>query len=101
MQDKFQNIGAKLVQDVASNTNEKAGDGTTTATVLARAIAKAGFDRVTHGASPVEIRRGLLTAIDNVCDSLTGKFNFLFDKKRLDFDDKSLFFEVNILRGVR
>merc|ERR1719422_1622936 len=71
LQDKFQNVGAKLVQDVANNTNEKAGDGTTTATVLARAIAKAGFDRVTHGASPVEIRRGLLTAIDNVCDSLT------------------------------
>ena len=65
---------------------------------MARAIAKAGFDRVTHGASPVEIRRGLLTAIDNVCDSLTGKFNFLFDKKRLDFDDKSLFFEVNIFK---
>merc|ERR1711992_137986 len=71
LQDKFQNIGAKLVQDVASNTNEKAGDGTTTATVLARAIAKAGFDRVTHGASPVEIRRGLLAAIDVVSESLS------------------------------
>merc|ERR1719322_279606 len=55
LKDKFQNIGAKLVQDVANNTNEKAGDGTTTATVLARAIAKSGFDRVTHGANPVEI----------------------------------------------
>merc|ERR1719295_1683113 len=71
LQDKFQNIGAKLVQDVASNTNEKAGDGTTTATVLARAIAKAGFDRVTHGASPVEIRRGLMAAIDAVSENLT------------------------------
>lgn len=71
LQDKFQNIGAKLVQDVASNTNEKAGDGTTTATVLARAIAKAGFDRVTHGASPVEIRRGLMSAIDTVSENLS------------------------------
>lgn len=71
LQDKFQNIGAKLVQDVASNTNEKAGDGTTTATVLARAIAKAGFDRVTHGASPVEIRRGLMAAIEAVSGNLT------------------------------
>merc|ERR1719422_2208839 len=66
LQDKFQNIGAKLVQDVANNTNEKAGDGTTTATVLARAIAKAGFDRVAHGASPVEIRRGLMAAVEAV-----------------------------------
>ena len=82
LQDKFQNIGAKLVQDVASNTNEKAGDGTTTATVLARAIAKAGFDRVTHGASPVEIRRGLMAAIDAVSENLTCKFihRHLFQK---------------------
>merc|ERR1719232_917926 len=71
LKDKFQNIGAKLVQDVANNTNEKAGDGTTTATVLARAIAKAGFDRVTHGANPVEIRRGLMAAVDAVCEHLT------------------------------
>jgi chaperonin GroEL len=72
LQDKFQNIGAKLVQDVANNTNEKAGDGTTTATVLARAISKAGFDRVTHGANPIEIRRGILTAVDAVCENLKG-----------------------------
>merc|ERR1719392_337460 len=72
LQDKFQNIGAKLVQDVANNTNEKAGDGTTTATVLARAIAKSGFDRVTHGANPVEIRRGLMAAVETVDEHLTG-----------------------------
>ena len=68
--DKFQNIGAKLVQDVANNTNEKAGDGTTTATVLARAIAKRGFDNITHGANPIEIRRGILKAVEAVCDNL-------------------------------
>merc|ERR1711992_116205 len=72
LQDKFQNIGAKLVQDVANNTNEKAGGGTTTATVLARAIAKSGFDRVTHGANPVEIRRGLMAAVETVDEHLTG-----------------------------
>merc|ERR1712066_184603 len=71
LKDKFQNVGAKLVQDVANNTNEKAGDGTTTATVLARAIAKAGFDRVTHGANPVEIRRGLMAAVQAVNNQLT------------------------------
>merc|ERR1719447_285420 len=68
--DKFQNVGAKLVQDVANKTNEEAGDGTTTATVLARAIAQRGMDNVTHGANPVEIRRGIMTAIDSVCEEL-------------------------------
>lgn len=58
LKDKFQNIGAKLVQDVANNTNEEAGDGTTTATILARAIAKEGFEKISKGANPVEIRRG-------------------------------------------
>ena len=71
LQDKFQNIGAKLVQDVANNTNEKAGDGTTTATVLARAIAQAGFDRVTHGANPVEIRKGVMLAVEAVNEHLS------------------------------
>lgn len=47
------------MQDVANNTNEEAGDGTTTATVLARAIAKEGFETMSRGANPVEIRRGL------------------------------------------
>jgi chaperonin GroEL len=61
LKDKFQNIGAKLVQDVANNTNEEAGDGTTTATVLARAIAKEGFEKISKGANPVEIRRGKYT----------------------------------------
>lgn len=46
LKDKYQNIGAKLVQDVANNTNEEAGDGTTSATVLARAIAKEGFEKI-------------------------------------------------------
>merc|ERR1719308_479353 len=70
LQDKFQNVGAKLVQDVANKTNEEAGDGTTTSTVLARAIAQRGFDMVTHDSNPVEIRRGLLKAIDAVCEEL-------------------------------
>lgn len=59
LKDKFQNIGAKLVQDVANNTNEEAGDGTTTATVLARAIAKEGFEKISKGANPIEFRKGM------------------------------------------
>ena len=53
--DKVQNIGAKLVQDVANNTNDKAGDGTTCATVLARAIVTEGMDRIQKGISETKI----------------------------------------------
>ncbi|CAG2174550.1 unnamed protein product, partial [Oppiella nova] len=70
LKDKFQNIGAKLVQDVANNTNEEAGDGTTTATVLARAIAKEGFERISKGANPIETRRGVMLAVDRVVEKL-------------------------------
>lgn len=70
LKDKYKNIGAKLVQDVANNTNEEAGDGTTTATVLARAIAKEGFDTISKGANPVEIRRGVMMAVEAVINEL-------------------------------
>lgn len=70
LKDKFQNIGARLVQDVANNTNEEAGDGTTTATVLARAIAKEGFEKISKGANPIEIRRGVIMAVDSVKEHL-------------------------------
>ena len=67
LKDKYQNIGAKLVQDVANNTNEEAGDGTTTATILARAFAKEGFEKISKGANPIEIRRG--TCFSNYIES--------------------------------
>uniref|UniRef100_A0AAR2KEA0 60 kDa heat shock protein, mitochondrial n=1 Tax=Pygocentrus nattereri TaxID=42514 RepID=A0AAR2KEA0_PYGNA len=70
LKDKYKNIGAKLVQDVANNTNEEAGDGTTTATVLARAIAKEGFDTISKGANPVEIRRGVMFAVETIINEL-------------------------------
>ena len=71
LEDKYENIGAKLVQDVANNTNEAAGDGTTTATVLARCIAKEGFLATTQsGASPIEIRKGIMKGVDRVIESL-------------------------------
>merc|ERR1719369_984269 len=72
LKDKFQNIGAKLVQDVANNTNEEAGDGTTTATVLARSIAKEGFEAISKGGNPIEIRRGVMMAVDATVDQLAG-----------------------------
>jgi len=72
LKDKYQNIGAKLVQDVANNTNEEAGDGTTTATVLARSIAKDGFEKVAKGGNPQEIRRGVMVAVEKVVEFLKG-----------------------------
>merc|ERR1712004_454275 len=70
LKEKMQNIGAKLVQDVANNTNESAGDGTTAATVLARAIAKEGFEKISKGANPVEIRKGVMSAVEAVIGNL-------------------------------
>ena len=91
--DKLQNIGAKLVQDVANNTNDRAGDGTTCATVLARAIVTEGMDRIqkgtTHkfskiksflkvsksfnhslGANGTDVRRGIQKAVDIIVEEL-------------------------------
>lgn len=70
LKDKFQNIGARLVQDVANNTNEEAGDGTTTATVLARSIAREGFENLGKGANPVEIRKGIMLAVEKITETL-------------------------------
>ena len=64
--DKFQNLGARLVQDVANKTNEAAGDGTTTATVLTRAIFLEGLKNVSAGVNPVEMRRGVQAAVERV-----------------------------------
>lgn len=70
LKNKFQNIGAKLVQNVANKTNEEAGDGTTTATILARAIAREGFDSISKGANPIEIRKGVILAVEAVTEHL-------------------------------
>jgi len=68
--DKLQNIGAKLVQDVANNTNDKAGDGTTCATVLARAIVTEGMDRIQKGANGTDVRRGIQKAVNVIVEEL-------------------------------
>ncbi|KAI5284307.1 chaperonin, partial [Ascosphaera aggregata] len=70
LQDKFENLGARLLQDVASKTNETAGDGTTTATVLARAIFSETVKNVAAGCNPVDLRRGIQAAVDAVVDYL-------------------------------
>ncbi|SDI88487.1 chaperonin GroEL [Dolosicoccus paucivorans] len=70
LEDRFENMGAQLVQEVASKTNDTAGDGTTTATVLTQAIAREGMKNVTAGANPVGIRRGIELATKVAVDSL-------------------------------
>ena len=66
LKDKFENLGARLVQDVANKTNEVAGDGTTTATVLARAIYAEGVKNVAAGCNPMDLRRGVQAGVDAV-----------------------------------
>uniref|UniRef100_A0A2I2Z7C0 60 kDa heat shock protein, mitochondrial n=1 Tax=Gorilla gorilla gorilla TaxID=9595 RepID=A0A2I2Z7C0_GORGO len=67
---------AKLVQDIANNTNEEAGNGTTSATVLTRSIAKEGFKKISKGANPVEIRKGVMLAVDAVIAELRKQSKF-------------------------
>ncbi|KAI9223653.1 heat shock protein 60 precursor (antigen HIS-62) [Blastocladiella britannica] len=70
LEDKFENLGARLVQDVANKTNEVAGDGTTTATVLTRAIFNEGLKNVAAGCNPTDLRRGVQVAVDAVVKHL-------------------------------
>ena len=70
LDDPFENLGAKLIQQVASRTKEKAGDGTTTATVLAQAMVREGLRNTAAGASPVELRRGMEKAVAQVVNGL-------------------------------
>ena len=70
LEDRFENMGAQMVKEVASKTNEQAGDGTTTATVLAQAIINVGIKNVTAGANPMDLKRGIDKAVSAVVDNL-------------------------------
>ena len=70
LEDKFENMGAQMVKEVASKTNEEAGDGTTTATILAQAIVKEGVKYVTAGMNPMDVKRGIDAAVENVKENL-------------------------------
>ena len=63
MEDPFENMGAQMVKEVASKTSDVAGDGTTTATVLAQAIVREGLKNVTAGANPMALKRGIDKAV--------------------------------------
>src|ERR1700685_2899810 len=70
LDDKFENMGAQMVREVASKTNDKAGDGTTTATVLAQAIVREGAKAVAAGMNPMDRKRGVYLAVETVVEEL-------------------------------
>ena len=73
LEDKFENMGAQMVREVASKTSDTAGDGTTTATVLAQAIVKEGAKSVAAGANPMDLKRGIDLAVSAVLAELSAK----------------------------
>src|SRR5690606_24840438 len=73
LEDKFENMGAQMVREVASKTADQAGDGTTTATVLAHAIVREGAKSVAAGANPMDLKRGVDLAANRVVDELRSK----------------------------
>jgi chaperonin GroEL len=83
LEDPFENLGAQLVKSVATKTNDVAGDGTTTATVLAQAIIKAGLRNVAAGANPIELGLGIARAADAVSEALLAAATPVSDKKSI------------------
>ncbi len=82
--DPFENLGAQLVKEVASKTSDVAGDGTTTATVLAEAIFREGLKMVTAGANPTEVKRGIDKAVDKVVEALKEMSREVKDRKEIE-----------------
>ena len=70
LEDALQNMGAQMVKEVASKTNDLAGDGTTTATILAQAIVNEGLKNVTAGANPMDLKRGVDKAVKSIVEFL-------------------------------
>ena len=70
LHDKFENMGAQMVKEVASKTNDEAGDGTTTAIILGQSIVKEGIKYVTAGMNPMDVKRGVDSAVAYVIDKL-------------------------------
>ena len=83
LDNRFENIGAQLVREVASKTSDVAGDGTTTATVLAQVIYREGLKQVTAGHSPIDIKRGIDEAVEAVVQELRALSRDVKDKKEI------------------
>src|SRR5438046_149119 len=73
LEDPYENMGAQLAKEVATKTNDVAGDGTTTATVLARAMVRHGMRNVAAGANPMQLKKGIEKGVDAVVKSIAGQ----------------------------
>src|SRR3712207_3159729 len=73
LKDKFENMGAQMLREVASKTNDLAGDGTTTATVLAQSIVREGMKSVAAGMNPMDLKRGIDIAVTTVVENQIGR----------------------------
>ena len=83
LEDKLENVGAQMVREVASKTSDVAGDGTTTATVLAQSIVNEGIKNVTAGANPMSIKRGIDSARDAIVDAIKAQAKDLPDSQQI------------------
>ena len=83
LKDPLENMGAQLVKEVASNTADEAGDGTTTATILANAIFSEGLRNITAGANPVEVKRGMDKALETILENLKASSRSVGGKKEI------------------
>jgi chaperonin GroEL len=83
LEDPYENMGAQLVREVASKTSDVAGDGTTTATVLAESIFREGLKNVTAGANPISLQRGIMKAVDVVIEELKKISKKVSDRKEI------------------
>src|SRR4051794_40952435 len=83
VEDVFENQGAQLVREVATATNDIAGDGTTTATVLAQAIVRQGLKNVTAGANPLALKRGIEKAVDQVVENIAKQSKEISGKEQI------------------
>ncbi|MBI3126245.1 MAG: chaperonin GroEL [Candidatus Tectomicrobia bacterium] len=83
LEDHFENMGAQMLNEVASKTSDVAGDGTTTATVLAQAIFREGLKNVTAGANPIDLKRGIDTAVERVVEELKKLSKPVRDKREI------------------
>jgi chaperonin GroEL len=83
LEDKFQNMGAQMVKEVASKTSDVAGDGTTTATLLAQSIFRTGLKLVAAGHNPMELKRGIDAAVSTVVDELAANARPIADNSEI------------------
>lgn len=84
LKDKFENVGAKLIKEVASRTQDTTGDGTTTATVLAQSMITEGIKNITAGANPIEIKKGIMKAVEVAVASIRSKSIDVKDKETIN-----------------